>query len=230
MRVRFHSCGTVVNPVYSIAGGIQMKKELTNRQRQAIETKEHIRESAWELFQSADIEQVTIAQICAAAHVSAGNFYHYYHSKEELFFENYPLLDEYVSNEFQAKNFKSNVDAIKDLICHEVAGAGRIGPHILAQMLRIQLKQDERYPYMIDDSRPFHICLKGLAQAGIDEGEFHPSYTAEEITGTILRLSRGIGFDWAIRNGTYPINQQVENDLDLLLRSFAFPKSIFENS
>lgn len=206
-----------------------MDNKLTSRQQQAITTKEHIRESAWRLFQSKDIEQVTIAQICNAAHISAGNFYHYYHSKEELFFENYPLLDEYVKNEFEAKKFKSNIDAIKDLIYHEVAGAGKIGPHILAQMLRIQLKQDERYPYMIDVSRSFHICLKKLVQAGIDTGEFHLSYTAEEIAGTILRLSRGIGFDWAIRNGTYPINQQVENDLNLLLRSFALPKFISEN-
>lgn len=59
-------------------------KPLTNRQKQAIRTKQHIFETAKKLFSENSFEKVTVDQIITACNIGKGTFYHYYPSKDAL--------------------------------------------------------------------------------------------------------------------------------------------------
>lgn len=69
-----------------------MKNELTSRQLQAKETKQKILDVANALIMEKEYEEITMAEIALAAGVSIGGLYHYFNSKEELFFPAMRLL------------------------------------------------------------------------------------------------------------------------------------------
>ena len=60
---------------------------LTKRQLQAISTKKKIYNSAMELMDKRGFENTTIEDISKKADVSVGASYHFYKSKDDIFFE-----------------------------------------------------------------------------------------------------------------------------------------------
>jgi AcrR family transcriptional regulator len=71
------------------------EKELTPRQKQARESRQKIYDAAVELFEKKGYENVTIEQICSKAGFSAGNFYVYFKSKDQIIMEQFLDIDDY---------------------------------------------------------------------------------------------------------------------------------------
>lgn len=193
-------------------------KYQTTRQKQAEETKQRITACALELFNKKDIESVAITEICKKAGVSNGHFYNYFRTKEEILLSEYPAFDEYVKDKFSKLHFDSALDAVRELIYRQVAGANDIGPNLFSQILRIQLRQHGKY--VLENERYFHKYLRRLIQAAIQQRELDEKYDANDIVAMILRMSRGLLFDWSMRGGDYQIELQTVKDLNILLRSF----------
>ena len=57
---------------------------MTRRQQQAAETRQKIYVSTISLYQTKPYDSVTIADICEAADISVGSFYHYFKDKDEV--------------------------------------------------------------------------------------------------------------------------------------------------
>ena len=205
-----------------------MAEKMTKRKEQALRTRQRILDSALALFRKQDFEKTTISQICRQAGVSTGNFYHYFKDKEDILFLDYYTFDEYIEQEFVHREFHSAIEAIRELIRCEVTRANRYGVNILAQLLRIQLRRDGRFTFNEDPTRPLHIRLRELVVKAQNEGSLHPSHDPDDITQAILRMSRGIGYDWSVRSGPYSIEVQVLSDLDVLLCGFAQKKVPFK--
>lgn len=197
------------------------EKPLTGRQRQAMDTKRRIRERAFGLIEEEGYDSLTISKICQAAGVSNGNFYHYYCSKEELLLSGYSNFDDFVRDEFSLRCFDSPLMAIHALIYEQVVGANQAGPKLEGQLLRGLLALGGGY--FVEKNRYFHLYLRGLVEQAVDKGEIHPSHNAEEVSQRILRLSRGILFDWAMRQGHYRPEEQARVDLDLLFVALRLP-------
>jgi len=197
-----------------------MERKLTNRQKQAIQTKARIYDCAFALFKENNYEDVTINLICETAQVSVGNFYHYYSSKDELLLSSYPMFDKFVEEDLAQKEYPCYIDGIRDLIYHQAYGYKAYMPSILGQILRLQLSKDK---YVIKESRFFHKYLKHLVEQALEAGELHPSYQSDEIVETILRISRGVLFDWVLRNGIYAPEEKAMHDLNHILKAFQMP-------
>ena len=194
-----------------------MKKNLTSRQLQAIQTKKLIFEKAMALFKTKDYEEVTISDISTDAQISVGSFYNYYKSKEELIMEAYLDFDLYVATEFDARDFATHLDAIRHLIHRQTSGAEALGPKLFAQILRIQLKTSGKF--VIEEQRAFHTCMRNLVEQAINAGELNTAYPPAEISSLILRISRGVLFDWSIRNAPYKAHERALNDINILLNA-----------
>lgn len=72
-----------------------IKKQLSKQEQATLEKKERIYQVALELFQTYGYDQTTIRQICSAAQITTGSFYHFFHDKLGLVRELYvKLLEE----------------------------------------------------------------------------------------------------------------------------------------
>lgn len=195
-----------------------MGKQPTNRQQQAAETKRQLAECAYKLFQERDYTQITIAEIAREAGISVGNFYHYFDSKEDLLMQKHEEFNDKVEHEFIQKTFSSNLAALKALIYFQILSAHESGAKIMAQSIRIQLLTQGKH--VLEENRFFNRYVKALVERAIESGELDTTCDAEEVSHSLLRQSRGIVLDWAMRDASYSILDIAMRDLDLLLNCF----------
>lgn len=193
-------------------------KELTSRQKQAIETKHKIRETATALLQSESYDRLTMNQIAAAAGISVGTLYHHFKSKEELFFSGYRRFDDMVEALEHEFVFPSNIEAIRSMVYAQAVGAFYNGTNYIASILRLQLSPYGTMFYSDKRSFPRYI-YRHTAQA-VSEGELIAPNGSESIAQAILRLARGCIFDCAVRNQPEAINAFIQHDLDILLSNY----------
>lgn len=189
-----------------------MEKKLC-RTEQAKRTKQHILETAMKLFEEEGYEKVTIRKISSTAGVSIGNFYHYFKSKEDIQLQMYRNFDELVREVLEKKEYETKFDAIRDLIMHQL----ELDPkrvEIMVQTLRVQLASEK---YVIDETREITSYLDHLLYEAVETGEIHPSHNLKETRDWILRTSRGILFDWALRGGIYDMQKTAIHDLNVIL-------------
>lgn len=197
-----------------------MKEKLTTRQLQAIQSKEKIRKQAIELFKATDYEEVLISDICKSIGMSVGSFYNYFSSKEELIMDLYSSFDEFVEEELSSRKYNSNIDAIKDALYELALSAESHGIKLSSQMLRIQLKCEKKY--LTNNTRYFDYYVNQRVKTAIEEKEIVTTYSAEEISSLLLRITRGTLYDWAMKNdpdGYSNMPSKVVHDIDMVLNS-----------
>ena len=191
----------------------------TKRQRQAIETRLRITRAAILLIKERGYEAVTVKDICAAAELSIGAFYHHFGSKEDIINEGHAQVDAMLSE--RLPSFDSV--AWREFIIALMRETGRLltelGWFFIAQAYRHMLSTADKYT-LSQDRQVYGLVSKAVAR-GLAEGELNPSKTAEAYTDDILRWVRGIIFDWCLREGAYDLGERMETDLRLLFAAMA---------
>lgn len=193
-------------------------KELTTRQRQAIETKHKIQETAYMLLQHESYYRLTMNQIASAAGISVGTLYHYFNSKEELFFSSYQRFDDMILALKDQLIFESNIEAIRSIVYAQTIGAFHFGTNYMASILSIQLSSHSSVFY--SDNREFHRYIYHHAAQAVASGEFIAPNGSDEIAQAILRIARGCIFDCAVRKQPDTIGSLVQHDLNILLSTY----------
>jgi AcrR family transcriptional regulator len=196
-----------------------MNDKLTKRARQAIDTRQRIYENALQLFQERDLEDVTIAEICKAANVSSGHFYNYFDSKEALLLLSHPVFDDFVRDEFSRRSFDGAMAAIKAIVYEQSAVVAKLGPGLFSQIMKLQLRLQGKY--VVESDRYYNTYMRKLVCDAVENGDIRPDIPPDEISDMILRLVRGVFFDWGVRGGGYGLNEKVQADLRVLLAGLA---------
>jgi len=193
-------------------------KELTSRQRQAIETKHKIRETATALLQTESYDRLTMSQIATAAGISVGTLYHHFKSKEELFFSGYRRFDDMIEVLEHDFVFPTNIEAIRSIVYAQTVGAFYNGTNYIASILRLQLS-----PYgtmFYSDKRSFPCYIYRYTKQAVAAGELIAPNGSDEIANSILRIARGCIFDCAVRNQPQTAGAFIQHDLDILLSCY----------
>jgi len=163
-------------------------------QTRSEETRRHILAAALELFSRDGYDATSVAEICRAAGVSKGAFYHHFPSKQSVFLE---LLNDWV------KSISSQVEMLE---------AGGSVPENFLRMSKLMegvfrdasgrvsiflefWRQANRSPEIWQSSiKPFHTFqdfFASLVQKGIDEGSFRsvdPRLASQLIVSTAVGL------------------------------------------
>jgi AcrR family transcriptional regulator len=164
-------------------------------QQRSEETRNHILEAAQRLFSLNGYDATGVAEICQAAGVSKGAFYHHFPSKQAIFMD---LLENWL--------------AVMDDGLQAISQGEQDVPHILMQMTEIltavfqtadgrppmfleywlQASRDEAISKAtIAPYRHYQEFFTALVQRGMDEGSFRdvdPQITAQ----TLVALAMGL--------------------------------------
>lgn len=207
------------------------------RKEQALKTRRKIFDSGIELFGAYDIDDVRIKDICSLAGVSVGIFYHYFSSKEDLMMDAYRFFDEEIVSRARKKQYSSFLEALYFIIAYQCGNyEGLFDKETDAQVidimshytsgelllwrhaLRIQLKLKENG--LVEPDRAMNLYIHELVSKALFAGELVSDLPASEISETILRMSRGVMFDWAMRGGTYKAYEYALRDVKCYLSAF----------
>lgn len=190
-------------------------KNLTKRDQQAIETRLNIIKSSMELFKDTDYNSVTIKDISEKAEVSVGAIYHHFNSKEDIINSVYAELDYLLDEVYENDSDKGALENIFELISYQVNFVEQHGLNIAKQVFTNQMFN--KHKSIIDKSRIFYQLVLAEVTRGLETKEINTQLSPEELTDMILRLSRGIIYDWCLHEGEYSLWGCVRNDLSALL-------------
>lgn len=117
------------------------------------------------------------------------------------------------------KQYSSSIEAVLDLLYHEVILCQECGIHMTAEIIKVTLLKNKKNVFA-DEKRFFHIYLKQLIQKAKDEQFLKAHTDTEELTQLLLRHTRGIGYDWVSHQGSYNLEETIHKDIKLLLNNF----------
>ena len=193
----------------------QVKKN--KRTLQAEETKKKIYESAITMIKQKGFENITIQDINKHAGVSVGTFYHYYKSKEDVFFELYRSADEYFKDTVFPKLFSRDFTASERILLFFKNYAGYNVKHGIEYVSQLYNSKNKlfvsRGRYMLD-------LLLRIVQEGQKKDEIKNTLDPEEIIEDLFIVGRGIVFDWCLHEGNYDLEAKMHKHLERHLGIF----------
>lgn len=194
-------------------------KELTLRQKQAINTRLKITDTAMTLFRLRGYDSVKVTDICKEANISVGNFYHYFESKEKIIENSYIQIELLIQAKLDFDDLDNYYDKIVRLFAISCSVLENdLGWKFVAQCYKQIVTADSQYT--INPDRSTYKYLKRFVKEGLASGEFSNLYSEDFIVEACMRAGRGVVYDWCIRNGGYSLVDIIKMDISRNIKTF----------
>lgn len=189
-------------------------KNLTERQKKALETREKLLAKSLELFGKYGFEHVSIEQITKACDVSKGTFYTHFPSKYDVILEKFKELDNFYMT--VEKKIDSHLPASKKILkiyeeqmIYLTTVAGKdVMRTVYTAAITNHAGQDH---YLISPQRKIFQILNQYVEEGIQTGEFRQDIEPEEMQAVIQRCMRANVYDWLIHNETFDLVKEMNH-------------------
>lgn len=183
-------------------------KKSTLRKRQAMETHQLIYQTALALFAKKGYQKVTISEICRKSGVSLGSFYVHFKSKDEVIWEQFAKVNDYIRKTAlpQIEQIDNPVNKI-ELLCNSLLTyINGVGSDNVKVVLQSQISPDKEATAIEKEKNSMLFKLTysfvEMAQKG------NSIRRINDILGTtrILNMTMwGIIYYWCLENGSYNI-------------------------
>jgi len=196
-----------------------LTKSLTNRQKQAIATRQKIFNTTLKLLKELNFDKITIRKICKEAEISVGTFYLYFKSKHHILSEIYKELDKvFMEVDINSRKDLNNLEKIKELIRIHISYVSNIEINTAKEIYASHIYLDSEFVF--SEERFFLMILNEIILEGQKNKEIVDYMSSKEIVNKILKSIRGEIFDWLIHDGGYDIEKTALNELSLYLSLF----------
>lgn len=189
--------------------------------RKGLLKKKEILHSTELLMKKEKYDNITVKQICEAAHVSIGTFYHYFDHKDLLAVEIFREIDVYMEDVLaQTLNSHDEIENINRYCVGYGMYTREKGVCFCQSMNSIYL-DPKLYSRSMERRRPIFQVLKKLIERGLKKGQIAAFYEPNGLAETIILILRGANFDWARRGGEYDLTEEIRemaNRMTTLLR------------
>ena len=149
----------------------------------------HILDAAAVLFATRGFDGTTTADICAAAGISAGNLYHYFRSKREVFAA--VLADDGETGQHLAAARRADDpwEGLVAFVDHLVAPSLHAHVPTLVLEAMLQAHRDPDLAARLDrDSAEEHAGVRELLQRAADAGRIDPGLDLDSATSWVMAL------------------------------------------
>ncbi|MEA4955873.1 MAG: helix-turn-helix domain-containing protein [Pseudoflavonifractor sp.] len=188
------------------------------RRRQAEDTRRAILDSAARLTRKEGFDKVTIRDICRAAGVTTGAFYHHFSSKEDLLNQGFVSLDVYMEQALAPYAGQPPIRRLEVLLeCYagfmEDQGWETVSRYYGRRLADPAAASMSPNRFTL---RAMLDCLRDLA----DSGELSAAQSPEWAAEFFFRHFRGIVVDWVLHRGSYELWTKLSQDYQLFERAF----------
>ena len=191
-------------------------QELSRQQQKSRETKARIFNAAKQILQEQGYEALSIKNICEAAGVSNGSFYHHFKTKDDLlsyYIEEQPSINpDYLDLPGNAEEAKTAIIRVYLNYVHYCRELG------VAFMSNYYTPKNQSLNPLTRTERPYpivtvHDYLKRAMAAGV----ITLPLPLEDVTSDIRIIVIGNVFDWCLKNGEADFEQNMERSLKVYL-------------
>lgn len=193
------------------------QKKLTNRQINALETKESIYNAAIRLFKEKGFTNVLIEDITTAANTAKGNFYNYFTSKKDLLYHTFDKFDAYYIDAYEKvkeiPTFEERLLTFIELSYQQIDVAGKEIPKALYHMN--MLDED---PLVVSDERILYQFVREMIELGIKNGELDSSKTVAYYLDKIKTQIVGIDYRWCVSSKNFDFSQYARDNINVVIK------------
>jgi AcrR family transcriptional regulator len=195
-----------------------IKKEPTSRQLQADRTRTLLYSIAVSLMEKQGFGNTTIEEIATKAGVSIGTFYHYFKSKEDIFYDIFKKADEYFESVVAPALERADLAGVP--VSEQVVSYFKYYAHynVGRGFGNITQLYNTKNKIFAKKGRFMQELLKQVIAKGQERGDFSREMTPDEATEYMFIVSRGIVYDWCIHDGAYDLEEKMGSFMRLLLR------------
>lgn len=189
------------------------------RRLQAEETRTAILDAAAQLSRQGGFGKMTIREICSAAGVTTGAFYHHFSSKEDLLTQGFSSLDSFLLEKLAPYQDKSPLERLEALVTLYAQYMEDLGWETAALYYGQRLAHPNASASLAPDRytlRAMLECLTALAREGVLSPAYSPEWTAE----FFFRHFRGTVVDWILHEGGYSLWDKLNQDYALFNQAF----------
>ena len=187
------------------------------RRSQAEATRRAILDAAGALSRQTPFSKVSIRDICQAAGVTTGAFYHHFSSKEDLLNQGFSSLDSFIEKSLVPYQNAPPLERLEALLRLYAQFMEEQGWETSSLYYRRRLTDpgaslsSQRYTLQAMED-----CLTALSQQGVLSSSYAPAWTAN----FFFRHFRGTVIDWILHRGSYSLWPKLAQDYQLFERAF----------
>ena len=167
------------------------------------------------LIGSVPFEQLSVNEICSAAGISVGSFYHYFEKKSDLLVGLLGLIDEYL--EEKVYPCLSEGSARDKLLSFSAYWAEYVNTHTLERSRLISSVEPSNTD-LGGQKRSSVVFLEDIFRQGQEEGSIDTSLSPEELAELYLVALRAVTTDWSRNSGRYDIKEKMSVFIKIWLK------------
>lgn len=194
-------------------------EKINSRQKQAIETELKIVKTALSLIKSKGYENTSIREICSAAGISTGAFYHHFKSKEDMINIGFSTYDKYLDDILDTHTETDPLKMLYFVLLNQTEYVINEGGNLVLELYRALLSSHTQYA--IDKDRLYYRTVWRYVDQCLREKKIITSLSADYISELLIRVVRGDIIDWCLHEYSYDLMEYVRKDLDVIFKGFS---------
>lgn len=188
----------------------------TNVRKKQARRRSEIIEAVIPLITGEDFDTISVNDLCKAAGISVGTFYHYFTQKTDMLIGLLWLIDEDLEqNVFPLLTKKDEMENLR-IFAH--AWANHIKEHGLERSKLIATMNLES-EMLIESERSSIQRLKKIFEDAQKKGQLGKEDSVDTLTEYFLLMLRSVSNDWSRREGKYDIVQKMDDVTEFFIRA-----------
>ena len=185
------------------------------QEKQALKRKEII-EKIIPLLEERSFDELSVEDICRAADISVGSFYHYFEKKQDILVGLFSRIDTYMEeNAFPLMKKRDEAENIR-IFAQEwlkyIEGTGLEHSRLISAIGATDFT-------ISGETRSSAAKLAEHFARGQRLGQLDDTQPAEEAASLFMIALRGIALDWTRRNAAYPLTERGAAYIDHLIKA-----------
>lgn len=194
-----------------------------NGARKESNVQRRIYNCALDLYTEKGFDNVKVSDICKEAGVSVGAFYHYYPSKESVFFGYAEASDDFITERAKALKCDTAADMLKQLILLKTECIAATGPETCNVGWIAELKHHR--DVSLDTSRTVYKLFMDTIEKGMRTGEFRQDCNLFSVCDALRYSMGGMVIRWAIQDEEIDIMNEAERIANAFVDMLLLPKN-----
>ena len=181
-------------------------------------TRKAILDAAARLTREMGFHRMTVRELCQAAGVTTGAFYHHFKSKEDLLSQGFLSLDVFMERAMAPYEDHSPLERLQVLLRSYAQFIEDLGWQTICLYYIRRLTDPSISTSMAPNRYTVRAMERCLADLG-GEGKLPPQITSDWMADFLFRHFRGAVIDWALHEGKFSLWLRLEQDYSLFARA-----------
>ena len=189
----------------------KIQEKQTNRRREIIDT-------IIPLLEERSFEEISVEDICKAADISVGSFYHYFEKKSDILAGLFTRIDSFMERDvyplLKKRDEIENLRIFASNWLKYIEGTGLEHSRLIATIDTTDLT-------LSGEKRSSAEVLEKIMQRGQEKGQVTAGQPPQELAELFMIALRGLSKDWTSRSAAYSLTGRGAVYIEFMLKALS---------